>query len=321
MAIALGTVFGMGGLAIPSASAELVDRIVAVVNDDIVLLSELEQAMVPVKLALKAQGISPSQASAALAEKRANMLDEMIYERLTDQQVKRYGIEIDAQEVDATIERIKKVNRLSDERLRQALAMDGMTYDLYRKQVKEQLLRTKLLNYEVRSKIVITDEDVKAYYDNHKGRYQGNAKYHLRHILMKVSPEAGELERTRVYQQTQAVYQRLQQGEPFAKVASVYSDAPTAKNGGDLGVFEVNQLTDQARLALANVEVGQFSQIVETEQGYQIYYVEETISDAGTSLEEAKSEIQEKLYAEQVDQKYKSWIEQLRQRAHIEIME
>lgn len=320
LTLALCMALGLGPIT-PPLYAELVDRIVAIVNDDIILLSELEKAMAPVKEALIRQGYKPGSHSRILTEQRANILDQMIYEKLTDQRIQRYGIEIGEQEVTAAIQRIKEANRFSDERFRQALAMDGMTYDDYRRKIKEQLLRTKLVNFEVRSKIVITDEDVKSYYAEHAARYQGKSKYHLRHILIKVDSEAGELERTRGYQQAQAVYKKLQKGEPFTKVASIHSDAPTAKEGGDLGVFEVSYLTEQARKALSGVKKGQFSSVVETEQGYQIYFVEDTISSGGTTLEEARTEIQDKLYAEQVDQKYRDWIKELRQRAHIQIME
>lgn len=318
--VALCMAFGLNPLA-PCLYAELVERIVAVVNDDIILLSELDQAMVPVKQNLDRQGYTSYQQSQILAEQRAKILKQMIHEKLTDQQIKRYGIKIDDQEIDATINRIKEANRLSDERFEQALAMEGLSYKDYRKQVKDQMLRSKLVNFEVRSKIVITDEEIKTYYNNQKARYQGKTKYHLRHILIKVIPDAGELERTRGYQRVQAVYQKLQQGEPFAKMASLYSDAPTAKEGGDLGVFEISYLTDEARQALEGIGAGQFSSVVATEQGYQIYFVEDTISSGGISLDEAKTEIQDKLYSEKVDQKYRAWMEELRQRAHIQIME
>ncbi len=319
-ALALWMIMGMGLMA-PPAWSELVDRIAVVVNDDIILLSELNKAMLPIAQVIAKQGYTEAQQTRLLKEQRALKLEEMIYEKLTDQQIERYGIKIDEQELDATIERIKAANRLTEERFRQTLAMDGMSYDEYRKQVKEKLLRRKLVNYEVQSKIVITDEDVKAYYDSQKARYQGKTKYHLRHILIKANSNAGELERTQGYQQAQNIYQRLKKGEPFTKLASVYSDAPTSKNEGELGVFEVNLLTDKARQALARIDKGQFTEIIETDQGYQIYFIEDIISAGGTSLAEAKTEIQDKLYAEQVDQKYRAWIQELRQKAHIQIME
>ena len=320
LTVAVSAAFGLGTRS-PSAFAELVDRIVAIINDDIILLSELDQAMAPIKQSLAKQGYPSNELSQLMAEQRTKMLEQMIYGKLTDQRIKRYGIKIDDQEVDATIDRIQKANRLSEERFRQALAMDGMTYDTYRRKVKEQLQRSKLVNYEVRSKIVITEKDVKTYYEGNWDRYQGNTKYHLRHILVKVAPDAGELERTKGYQRAQAVYKQLQKGKPFAKMAAIHSDAPTAKEGGDLGIFEASYLTDQARQALAGLDKGHFSSVVKTEQGYQIYFIEDTMSAGGTSLDEVRSEIEDKLYAEQVDRKYRTWIEELRQRAHIQILE
>ena len=301
--------------------AKLVDRIVAIVNNDIILLSDLEKAMNLIRAKLKQEGYSETQQRLFLADQRSNVLDQLINEKLTDQQIKRYKIEVEDAEIDATIQRIKEVNNFSDERLRQMIEMDGLTWEEYRKQIKEQLLRTKLVNLEVKSKIVITDEDVQTYYDEHRDKYAGQTKYHLRHILMKVDPDAAESENQKVFQSMQQIYEKLHQGESFAQMAQAYSEAATAQQGGDLGVFEARLLAPQIRQALEKLEKGQFTPVVETEQGYQLFYIENIIDAGGRSIEEAKAEIQDKLYADIVDQKFESWLKSLRQGAHIKTLD
>ena len=107
------------------------------------------------------------------------MLKRLIEQKLKDQEIKRSNITVDENEIDSAIERIKETSFFTDEDLREALARDGMTIETYREEMKEQILRSKLINYKIKSKIVITKEDIKAYYDSHKDDYSGETKYHF----------------------------------------------------------------------------------------------------------------------------------------------
>lgn len=310
------------GLIVPETGhAVLVDRIAAIVNEDIILHSEVEHRLIPLKELLKQKGYSPEQETQVLEQQRKIMLDQMIYDKLADQQARKYRIEISEQEVTATIGRIRKVNKLTEESMQRMLELDGMSMEDYRTQIKEKLLRTRLVNLEVKSKIVVTDEDVKAYYDAHVDRYVGKTKYKLRHLLLKVPQLASEMEQADVLQRAKTLHKRLQAGESFPELAKTFSEAPSAVKGGELGVFEINLLTHKIQSAVQGLGAGQFTDVVETEQGYQIFYVEEVISASGKTLDETKQEIQEKLFAEDVDRKYKEWLKNLRESAHVQILE
>lgn len=311
-----------GGLVVPEhGQAVMVDRIVAIVNEDIILHSELEHRLIPLKELLKQKGYSSERKAQVIEKQRKLMLEQMIFDKLSDQQASKYHIEISEEEVTATIERIRKVNKLTEESLQRMLELDGMAMEDYRTQIKEKLLRTRLVNLEVKSKIVITDEDVKAYYDAHLDRYVGKSKYKLRHLLLKVPQLASEMEQADVLQRAQTLHKRLQAGESFPELAKTFSEAASAVRGGELGVFEINLLTKKIQSAVQGLSGGQFTEVVETEQGYQIFYVDDVISAGGKTLDEAKQEIQEKLYAEDVDHKYKEWLKQMRERAHVQILE
>ncbi len=320
----IGSVFMWlcSGLIMPShGHAESVDRIVAIINEDIILQSELKQRMIPLRTLLKEKNVSPEQEAKILKTQRGRILEQMIIAKLADQQARKYRIEISEQDVDATIERIKKINKMTDESMRRMLELDGMTYEDYRSQIKDKLLRTRLVNLEVKSKIVITDEDVKAYYDANIDRYVGKTKFKLRHLLLRVPQMASEVEQAEVLQRANVLHKRLQAGDAFTELAKTYSEASSAGKGGELGVFEINLLTPKIQTAVKDLKTGQFSPVVETEQGYQIFFVEEIISAGGTTLDEAKNEIQEKLYAEDVDRKYKAWLKTMRERAHVQVLE
>ena len=308
-------------LSLSMAGAQLIDRIVVVVNDDIILMSDLDQVLSRVKAALEEQGYPKAEQNRILQSQRGKALEQLIYDKLSDQQVRRRNLNVQDAAVEATIARIRSANKLTEEELRRALELDGMTYEAYRKQIKEKMLRAQLVNREVKSKIVITDIDIKAYYDAHIEQYTGSVKYDLRHILLRVSRDAGPSEKTRVLDQMQIVRERLEAGESFEEMAKRFSEAPTAAQGGKLGVFGTHLLTEEIRNALENTPAKDFSGVVETDQGYQIFYVEEIVNTGGKTLEEATSEIREKLYADVVDQKFNTWIEDLRKRSHIQILD
>lgn len=309
------------GLTMPlMASAELVDRIVAVVNDDIILMSELEEAMTAISITLDQQGYTRSQQTRILHEQRPSVLGRLIDDKLTDQQVARHNIQVDEADIEVTIQRIMSANRMTEVELRRALKLGGTTYDDYRQEIRNRVLRARLLSREVQSKIVITDSDIRAYYNSHQDLYTAITKYDLRHILIRVSPGAGQMEKMRIYQQIHELHKRVQGGEAFDKLAEMYSQADSASQGGHLGVYSANSLTEQVRDALQGLAEKGFTDVLDTEQGYQVFYIEKIVRSGGKNLEEATPEIQEKMYADVVDQKFRSWLEELRQRSHIQTM-
>lgn len=303
------------------ARAELVDRILVVVNDDIILLSELEQVMATLKASFDNRGVATDQQRRILNDQRPKVLEKLIRDKLTDQQVARYKLEVSDEEVEATIQRIRDANKLNEEEFRRAVELDGMAYETYRNQTRDQILRSRLINLEVQSKIVITDVDVKKYYDAHIEQYAGHTKYELRHILLRFPSDASDLQKTEAAEKMDVIRQRLEAGVAFEELAQQFSNAPTAADGGKLGVFGTNLLTKEIRDAIKGLQPKQYSQVVETEQGYQIFFVEDILQTGGKTLEAATPEIRDKLYAEVVDQKFKTWLEDLRKRSHIQILE
>ena len=299
--------------------AELVDRIVAVVNDDVILLSDLDKTLAPVRKQLESSGYSEVQQKIVLENQKQKALNGLIDQKLTDQQIKRYGISVSDAAVDRSIEHIKAVNNISDDDLKRALDMDGVTYDDYRKQIKTQMLQSRLVNIEVKSKIVVTEQDIKAYYETNRSHYAGQTKYHLRHILLRVESTL-QNERDKVLQEMKQLQEQLQRGASFAQLAKTNSQAATAAEGGDLGFFEARLLAAPIREALKDLQPGQMTSIIDTEQGYQIFLVEE-ITSTGRSLEQASQEIEEKLLSEAREKKFKAWLEELRQKAHIQILD
>ena len=319
----VGTLFLLGALCLGTFSAQaaqIVDRIVAVVNEDIILLSDLNQRLKPYTDRIDSAGYSEEQRKQMTYKVREDMINRMIEEKLTDQEISRLQIEVTDEEINKTLERIKEVNYYTDQDLRDALQREGLTMEAYRKDLKEQLLRTKLVNEQVRSKIVITNADVQAYYENHRAQYKGETRVHLRNILMKLPPNPDAQEAEAVRQRMQQVLDRLKQGESFADLAERYSESPVASEGGDLGEFSLNTLAPEIKSAVAELSAGGVTPILETDQGLQVFQVEKVSHTGGKSLAEATPEIQDKLFNEIVNKRFQSWLEDLRSRSHIKII-
>jgi peptidyl-prolyl cis-trans isomerase SurA len=303
--------------ATPSASIESIDRIVAIVNDDIVTLSELRYLLEPYIAQIKARGYSPEQERKMLYKVRQDLLNQLIDEKLTDHEIQKANIQVSETEIDSMIERIKEARLLTDEELRQALEKEGIAFEEYRKRMKEQILRTKLVNREIKSKIVITKEDIKSFYDSHPELHGGEEAYHLRNIVMTVS-NAGE--KQPVYEKMEMILERLESGESFKDMAQRFSESSAARDGGDLGVFKMETLSPQIQAAIKDLNPGEFTPVLDTDQGYQILYIEERTRTPGKSLDEVSNEIREKLYNEIVNRKFELWLENLRKRSHIKII-
>ncbi len=302
------------------AEVELVDRIVAVVNNEIISLFELEQVFEPYAEKVKAFGYSPEEEQKMLFKVREDILNQLIDQKLTSQEIRQSRITVSGKEIDSTIERIKESNSYTDETLRELLAKEGLTMEGYRERMKEQILRGKLVSLEVKSKVVLTKEDIKAYYEKHGEAYRGGRKYHLRNILMEIPDSADEEQKLEVNRKMEAVLTQLEAGESFEEVAREVSQSSSAAEGGNLGILDEDVLSLQIREAVNALKAGEFTPILDTDLGYQIFFVEEIKQAEGKSLEEASSEIEQKLYNEVVNQKFLSWLEELRKRSHIKIV-
>ena len=294
----------------------LVDRIVAQVNDDIISLSDLNEAIAPEVSKIKAQQLSPMEEREAVYQLRSEMLDELISNKLADQVATEKGVRVSESDVDKAVESTKRQYRMTDEEFRTALKNDGMTMDEFRKDTRQKLLRYRLLNQEIQSKIVITTEDIEAYYNAHEEKYGGKEKYHLRTIIKKVSPYTDEAGLKDMVATMKEVRQKLENGASFIEMAKTYSDL-LADEGGDIGNFELSQLSEEIRPVVKNLKPGQFSPLVNTAQGLQIFYLDEIVHTQGVPLAEVSDDIKDILYKEVWDSKFKEWVENLKEKAHI----
>jgi peptidyl-prolyl cis-trans isomerase SurA len=299
-----------------SAESQIVDRIVAVVNDDIIVFQDLNKMLDPVMENVRKSGQPPEKVKEFLYEKRKQLLEMLIDQKLILQESKLFTISVEEKEIDSAIERMKASNQLTDESLREALKNQGTTMQEFRASFREQILLNRMEHIEVKSKIVITKEDVKAYYDTHPDQYQGNRQYRLRHLMIAAPPPEREAARRKM----ETAQAALTAGTPFAEVVKQYADRQFADRDGELGLFLLNDLSPHLKTMVEKLAAGQCTPILETDQGYQIINLDEIVKTEVTSLEKVTADIEETLMKEAFRKKKQDWLEGLRKRAHIKII-
>jgi len=300
--------------------AEVVDRVVAVVNEEIISLSELTKVVNPYAEKIKSLGYPPEKEREMLFKVREDMLDQLINQKLTDQESKKYSISVSEKELDNSIERVKEANHYTDEDLRSMLAKEDLSIEGYRDKIKEHLIRSKLLNFVVKSKIIITRNEIKSYYDSNIEKYRGEKKYHLKNIVKRIGFSVGDDEKRKIMLKMEEIYDKLRGGQIFEDVGKGYADSGFDINSLNLGMFKHNELSPEVQEKLKGLKAGDFTKVFETEVGYQIIYIEKIEEKPDKSLEEATPEIQEILFGEVVEGKFQSWIDDLKQKSHIKVI-
>lgn len=298
---------------------EIVDRIVAVVNNEVITYLELQQVLAPYEEKIKSMGYTDDEEREMRYKVREDMIHRLIDEKLADQEINKNKITISEAEIDASIEGLKASRMWSDEDLRSVLETEGMTMQELRENMRRQALRSRLIGKEVSSKIVITQEEVLAYYNSHAEAYQGQLYYHLRNIVIPVPPE-GEGGKAAAQTKLDVVKQKLLAGESFETVAREHSVPSLAKNGGDLGKILYDDISPQIKMALEGLGPGDHTDILETDQGFQIFFIEEIVREGGRPFEEVSPEIEEKLYNDAMDKTYTEWLDELKRQSHIKII-
>lgn len=291
-----------------SASADIVDRIVAIVDTDIVTLVQLNKETAPYIKNIETAAYSPEKKKEMIQTVTVKMLDSLIDRSLTQQEAKKYRIDVSDAEIDAAIENVKKTRSISQEDLEKALYYQGVSLKEYRENIEKQILQGRLINQAVKSKVIITESDIKKEYEANAEKYSGKKKYHLRNILMENETAINE------------VKNKLDEKENFASLAQQYSNASNAKDGGDLGTFDIHNFSDNLKESISKLNKGEYTNVISTTQGFQIFYIEDIVQEGGKTYEQAHDEIHESLYREQVEKKFATWLESLKKKAHIKVL-
>jgi peptidyl-prolyl cis-trans isomerase SurA len=309
----------VGALALGAgAQARVVEKVAAVVGDNIVLGSEVEEKVAP--LMADANRIpDPEKRAARAAALRREVLDRLIDDELILQQATELKLSISSEQIDASIEEIKKQNSIDDEQLREALRGQGMTMAAYRADLKRQLLRYRVLNIAVGSRVNVSDEEVKAYYDRHL-KDSTNVQVRASHIFVAI-PEGADAATVKEKQaQAQKVLDRARAGEDFAKLARELSDdAATRSEGGDLGYFGRDMLPKAIEEMVFSMKPGEIRGPVRADRGFHIIKLVDRKTKDQKPFDEVKDDIRMQLRQKDMERQTKTYLTELRKKTLVDI--
>lgn len=245
-----------------------VDRIVAVVNSEVITLSDLRQRVEQVTRQLSRQGTTLPPADVL----QKQVLERQIMERLQIQLANETSLRVDDVTLDRAIGRIADNNKLSMTDFRKALEKDGLSWDRFREEIRNEILISRVREREVESRIVISDAEVSNFLA-HPENVLGQQEFNLSHILIRTPEGATPEQLARVRARADDVAARLARGEPFDKLAASFSDAPDALSGGNLGWRSAERLPSLFAEAVANLKPGETTRILRSAAGFHIVRV------------------------------------------------
>lgn len=243
-----------------------IDRIVAVVNNDVITQSELQKRLTETKQQLSAQKIQPPPEDVL----RRQLLERMVVENIQLQLASQTGIRVTDADVERAIESIATRNKISTNVLFDKAREQGFDRDAYRDQIRNQVTIQQLVDREITSRIVVSEGEVKNYLETSHATRQDSTEYDISHIYIAVPESATTEQVTSAKQRAEEVRQRVLEGEDFARAAVTYSQGPNALSGGALGWKNAAQLPELFVSALTKLEPGATSNVLRGPNGFHI---------------------------------------------------
>lgn len=305
------------------ATAEMVDKVVAVVNEDIITLSELEEETTDIYRTLS-QNTSPEDLLETMDEARERALDKMIDRILMEQKAKQFNLSVSKEEVNTAYERMRTKMSATPKQFREKLEQSGITEEKYKSKLRDNILQSKIVSVDVRSKIVVTDEMILNYYDQHYTSRVSKGDYYLLQIGFTWGDKSGasiDEKQAHALKLAERIHTLAGNGQDFQTLAKKFSDLPSSVDGGDIGVFTLDEMAEAMREAVKDLEPGEVSQVIKLGSAYQFFKLlsgEDEAIVVTSSFEASKEEIREKLYEIKMQEAYRTWAKELKQSAYIQ---
>jgi peptidyl-prolyl cis-trans isomerase SurA len=303
--------FAIGSAGFGTARAEVIERVVAVVNDDAIFLSELRRRAAPF-LEQVISGASEQERKLRIDRLYEQFLKELIDEQLIEQAARKMNISVSSSEVDQAIDNVRTQNSLSPEKFWEAVKAQGFTEKQYRADVRKQLLRLKVTNQRVRSRINVNDETVKEEYEDRVRRARRRQRFHAAHVFLPLQPTATATEVSEAMKVAAQLRSTL--------TPANFDAAMAQRGGGDLGWLDQGDLPEPLENALLNLEPQQISAPVRGPSGIHIFELRERQS-GGVALppfEDSKEPIYRELLDRAMARQQEVFLAELRRGAVID---
>lgn len=319
-------------LAMP-VGAEIIEQVLVKVNGEIITKTELEQRQVSFLRAQRNQQLTEDMLKNDEALKKLlfeitpQVLVETIDEMLLIQRAKELGYTMSDDQFSRILENIKKENKLeTDEQFQAALKQEGMTIADLRRALERRMMVERVQQSEVFGRLSVSEEEAKAYYDEHRDQFTTPGQMTLREILVAVQQPSGNAPADSInvgleeeaQKKAEAIRARIAGGEDFAKVAADVSDAPSKANGGLVGPVRQNELAPAFQEAIGKLKVGEVSAVFRTPRGYHLMKLESVTDAALLTFEQARDEISNRVYGQKRQVEFEKYLKKLRSQAIIE---
>ncbi len=292
--------------------AKTLSKVAAVVNNEMISTFQLDQAVV----AALAQKSNQNQLTTEQFDQmKVQVLKKMVNDKLLEQRIKELGLQVSDPELSGAIEDVQLKNGLTSEDLEKALTAQGLTMPKYREQIKNEILRYKLLSREVNYKVLVTTNEVYNYYNNHIDEYMIEPKVRVNRISFDI-PSGNEKQTAELHKRVDVSRDLLLNGEEFNKVLAAQGDSAT---GGDMGALVEADLAEPLRLALADLKSGGVSKPLKLNGQLHLFQVTDRTTVDGDPFDQVKDEIEEKLKRDKTDIRFEEWQKELRDNAHVEM--
>ncbi len=290
------------------------DRIVAVVNDDIITSTEFSRAMQVTKMQMAARQI-PVPAATALQKK---VLDQLINQKVELQLAKQNGMIASEHEVNGAINQIAAENHVSAENLYRRVSQSGLSPQEYRDQIRDQLVLRKLQQQEVVSHINVTPDEIKNFMQSNAMQLNNAKEYHLEDILIPVSDTPSTEDVTKARERANEILAKVKQGQSFKSVAAAESGGSQALQGGDLGWRKVAEIPSAFVDEVVSMKVKGFAGPIQTANGFHILHLAEERANAKREVP-SEQQVQRFLMERKFEEALLGWESKIRASAYISI--
>jgi peptidyl-prolyl cis-trans isomerase SurA len=300
-----------------SSSDAVVDRIVAVVNQEIITLSEVEKLVGPFQEEIQTKDRLEKQER--VREVYRKVLEKLIEEKLIDQEVKRSGVKVTSKEIEGAVEEVKRHNAVTQEDLEKLLSQEGLTLEAYKKEIEKRLQRMKLISWAVKVETKPGEKDLRDFYQKNIDKYRSNESYRPGQILFLVPKEATQEEIREIGKRCQRVLEKIKRGEDFGEMALLYSQDISAKDRGDLGYFKKGELLPDLEKEALRLQVGEVSGAIRTNFGFHIIKLLDRKGGIPFPFEEVKERVQADYYGKEREKAFQQFLSTLKEKSIIEI--
>lgn len=295
------------------SNAQIFDKIVAVVNDEVITLSDLRIAGRDILNSLGS--LSAEERVSREIEAKSKILDKLIENLLIIQEAKNFGIRATEEEIQKAVEEVRRKNRLNEKEFLRVLAETGLTIKVYTDNVEKEIIQSKFMRRVISSRVNISEDEIELYY-----KWKGDAfilpvEIRLGQILFLYPENASENEKKETRSKAQWVLDKIKDGEDFEELASRYSQVES----NDLGYVRKGEINSEIEKVVFNLKEGEVSGLVKTSSGFHVFKIVDIKDENKKPLSEVKEEIERILFNERMDEVYQEWLEHMKTISYIEV--